>query len=106
MTTNTISLRDKGNDFEVTLTEGGSAVDISAATALAIIFIKPSGGEVEKVATVVNTGVDGKLHYARETGVDDPIDETGEGWKYYGKVTFSASQVFHSVDPQGFTVID
>jgi hypothetical protein len=99
--TDTISINDIGTDLQITITESGAAVDISAATALAVILKKPSGVEVTKTALLLNDGTDGVLHY---TTVSGDIDETGT-WSYRGRVTFSAAQVYHSIDPQTFIVI-
>lgn len=99
--TDYVDINDLGTDLQITITEGGAVVDISAATALAIILIKPSGAEVTKVASLLNTGTDGKLHYVT---LADDIDEKGV-WTYKARVTFSATQVYHSIDPQNFTVV-
>ena len=99
--TDTININDIGTDLQVTITETDAAVDISTATTLQVILKKPSGPEVTKTASLLNTGTDGILHY---TTVSGDIDEKGE-WSYRAKVTFSASQVYHSIDPQVFTVV-
>jgi len=102
MTTDTINIDDIGTDLQVTITEGGTAVDISSATDLVIILVKPSGAEVEKTAELLNDGTDGIMRYVTDS---DDIDEVGD-WSYYGRVTFSASEVYHSVDPQPFEVVE
>jgi hypothetical protein len=99
--TDTISINDIGTDLQITITESGTAVDISAATAVAIMLKKPSGEEVTKTASKLTDGTDGLIHY---TTVSGDIDETGT-WSYRGRVTFSATQVYHSIDPQTFEVI-
>jgi len=99
--TDYIDINDLGTDLQITLTEGGAVVDISAATALAILLTKPSGAEVTKTASLLNTGTDGILHYVT---LADDIDEKGV-WTYKARVTFSAERVYHSIDPQSFTVV-
>ena len=101
MTEQTLPINDIGTDLRVTITESGAVVDISAAAATAIIFVKPDGSTLEVVADKLTDGTDGILNYQTAAGV---IDQIGQ-WAYRGKVTFSASLVFHTVDPDTFTVI-
>jgi hypothetical protein len=98
--TEKITIDGIGTDFRITVKENDAVVDIATATALVIIFEKPSGVEVEKTASLLTDGTDGILHYQREAGV---IDEVGI-WTYRGKITFSASLVFYTIDPQTFEV--
>jgi len=95
-----VNENDVGVLFKVTAEENDAVVDIATATALAIIFKKPSGVEVERVASLFTDGTDGILKYAN---VADEFDELGE-WSYIGKVTFSASLVFYSRPPAIFMV--
>lgn len=102
MSTETISLGDIGTDFQVTVTEGGSAVDISSAATLQIEFTKPDGTVVTQTASLVNSGTDGKMQYVTDS---DDIDQQGI-WTYRGKVTFSAGvEVFFTNNPKQFTVV-
>ena len=98
--TETININDIGTDLQITVTETDVAVDISSAAALAMILTKPSGATVTKTALLLNDGTDGKLHYTTESG---DIDEVGN-WTYHGRVTFGAGSVFHTTNPQTFTV--
>jgi|GEM_PF-1894291 hypothetical protein len=100
--TDTISIDDDGTDLQVTITESGVAVDISAATAYAVILKDPDGIETEKTAAVLNDGTDGIIHYVLT--VADKNGKVGE-WSYKGKVTFSPTQIFHSIDPEVFEVV-
>lgn len=68
---------DIGTDIEVTVRDGASAVDISAATAKYLNFYKPSGGSVAKSATLSSDGTNGKMKY---TTVSGDLDEVGI-WK-------------------------
>ena len=102
MTTETISLRDLGTDFEVTIMEGAAVVDVSAATALEIEFKSPGGTKTVKTASLVNDGTDGKIHYKRLSG---DIARKGT-WSYLGIATFSATEKYHSISPVDFLVID
>lgn len=102
MSTETISLGDIGTDFQITVTEGGSAVDVSGASTLQIEFTKPDGTVETQTASLVNTGTDGLIRYITSSG---DIDQAGT-WSYRGKVTFSASQVFFTNNPKQFTVLE
>ena len=97
----TITLGDIGTDLQITVTEAGTAVDISSAAVLEVLLTKPSGTEIARTASRLNGGTDGKLHY---TTVAGDIDERGI-WSYRARVTFSPSQVYHSIEPQQFRVV-
>ena len=99
--TDTINIDDIGTDLQITVTESDVAVDISTSTLQEIILKKPDGTEVTKTASFINAGADGKIHYITLTG---DIDQVGQ-WSYRAKITFSATQVFHSIDPQTFEVV-
>ena len=99
--TDTISIDDIGTDLQVTITESGAAIDINTTTARAIILKKPDGTEVTKSADFLTDGQDGVIHYTTEDG---DIDQKGV-WSYRGRVTFSPTQIYHSIDPQEFTVV-
>jgi hypothetical protein len=71
---NKIHVQDFGVIFEVTIVEGGVAVDISAATTLTIKFKKPGGSTLTKTAVLSGTGVDGKMRY---TTVSGELDQVG-----------------------------
>ncbi len=99
--TDSIHINDIGTDLQITVQEGASVVDISAASTLQILLTAPSGAVKTKTATLINTGTDGQMHYTTQSG---DIDETGI-WSYRGRVTYSASQVYTTIDPQQFTVV-
>ena len=98
--TDTITINDIGTDLQITVKEGASVVDISAAATLQILLTAPSGAVKTKTATLINTGTDGQMRY---TTVSGDIDEIGT-WSYRGRVTYSASQVYTTIDAQEFTV--
>lgn len=97
----TIVLNDAGTDLRVTVKDAGVVVNISTATDLKVILRKPGGDEVEYSAALYTDGTDGILHYQLLLG-----DITTVGiWSYRGKVTFSASMIFTTKDPEEFEVI-
>jgi len=101
MTTETISLGDLGTDFQATIKEGATVVDLSTATTVEIEFTSPGGIKTTKTASLLNDGTDGILHYKRLAG-----DITRKGdWSYIGIATFSATEKYYSIDPTVFTVV-
>ena len=90
--TEKIRLGDIGTSFQSQIKEAGAVVPIDGATTLEMVFRKPSGTKVTQTASVLTDGLDGILKYVSLSG---DIDEYGE-WEYWGKVTFSASQVFEA----------
>jgi hypothetical protein len=99
--TDTISLADIGTDLQITITESGVAVPVSAASSIQIELTKPDGTVEVKTASNLTDGTDGVIHYVTVSG---DIDQVGT-WTYRGIVNFSASQKFHSIDPKTFEVI-
>lgn len=100
--TETTHINDIGTSLQITVTEGGAVVDISAATSLQITTKSPDGTETTYTASLVNDGTDGIMAYATQAG---DIDQAGT-WSYWGTVTFSATSKFTTIDPQTFTAID
>jgi len=95
------SVDDLGTDFQATIMEGASIVDISLATLLEIEFTSPGGKKFVKTASLLTDGLDGGLHYKRLAG-----DITKKGtWSYIGIATFSATEKYRSVEPTVFEVI-
>jgi hypothetical protein len=77
-----IRVDDEGTIFEITLTSGGAAVDISTATVLRIKFKKPTGTVVTQTAVFSTDGTDGKLRYTTVAGdLDVP-----KWWKLQGYI--------------------
>lgn len=54
-----------------------SVLDISGATTLELVFKKPSGTKLTKVAVLTTDGTDGQMEYVTISG---DLNETGE-WK-------------------------
>ena len=97
-----ITENDIGTDLEIDVEESDVALDVSSATALAIVLKSPAGVESTKTASNVTDGVNGKIHYLTVSG---DINEVGV-WSYRGKVTFSPSQIFYTRDPREFRVVE
>lgn len=81
---------DVGAKIGLTITDcaTGVAVDVSAATSLSLIFIKPSGARVEQTAAFADfggatgDGTDGRIMYTTTSGF---LDEIGT-WEVQGHV--------------------
>jgi len=78
---------DVGVIITVTITEAGSAKNISTASVKKIWFRDPNGDEVEKTAEFVTDGSDGKVKY---TTIADDLDTAGE-WEFQAKITTPAA---------------
>jgi len=87
--------------IQVEVLESDAVLDISTATATAILFTKPSGEIIERAASFLTDGTDGLITY---TTLESDLDQKGI-WSYRGRVTFSATKVFPTVDPDFFTVV-
>lgn len=83
-----VRLGDYGTRFKLTLKDDASVVDISTASLLELLFLKPSGAVVTKTALLFTDGTDGVVYYDVEDGL---IDEVGL-WKY--QVFFTMSTGF------------
>ena len=55
----------------------GSALDVSAATSLTMVFTKPDGETISRPANAANGGADGVVQYVTAEG---DLDQTGT-WK-------------------------
>ena len=91
MSSGEIRLNDR-TTFELEILDDGVVVDVSTATTLEIIFLKPSGTVVIKTATHSDDGVDGKIKYKAE---EEFLDEIGL-WKHQGYVELSEGDDYHS----------
>lgn len=101
MPANEIHINDVGTKILVTVKDGTSAVDISAAVAVGskqIIIKKPSGTKLEKDAVFNSDGIDGKIYYLIVLG---DFDEAGT-YKIQGKVIISDGTFY--TDIQSFKV--
>jgi hypothetical protein len=86
MAANEIHYNDIGTVLTITLKDGTSVVDISAATTYNIIFGKPDGTSVEQSGTFTTDGTDGKMYY---TTVDGDLDQVG-WWDIQAKIVDSS----------------
>lgn len=86
MAANEIHVGDVGTVFERTVTEGGTAVDVSAATVKQMIFRKPDGSLLTKTASFGTDGTDGVLTY---TTVDGDLDQPGQ-WQLQVRIVSAA----------------
>ena len=77
---------DIDTKFLVTLKDGTTAVDISTASTLEIIFEKSDGTVVAKTGTLNSDGTDGKMYYKT---IADDLDMIGS-WKIQGKVVIGS----------------
>jgi len=68
-----IHQNDIGTQFEVTVKDGSTAVDLAAASTKQLIFTKPSGAKVTKTAS--DGTATGQLTYTTASG---DLNETGE----------------------------
>lgn len=82
-----IRVSDIGTEFRVTITDEGTAVDISSATTLQMIFKKPSGETLTVDADLYTDGTDGIIFY---NTVDGDIDESGI-WKLQTYIVIGAA---------------
>ena len=98
MAANEIHQNDIGTKFLVTIKDGDSAVDISAASTKQIIIKKPSGTTLTNAAAFNADGTDGKIYY---NAVSGDLDETGTH-SIQGKVVISAGTFY--TDIQSFKV--
>lgn len=94
-----IFLGDVGTVFEATITENGTAVDISSATAKQIIFERADGSLLTVSAAFKTDGTDGIIVYTTLVG---NINILGM-WGWRGKVTLSSGGPF-STEQKSFRV--
>lgn len=100
--TERLSISDLGTSLQITVKEDDAIVDISTATATDIILRKPDGTEVEKTGSLLTDGTDGIVAYSTLSG---DIDQKGI-WSYRAKITFSATQVYRTINPVEFRVVN
>lgn len=90
-----IHVNDIGTVFTITITEGGSAIDISTATTKDFHFDKPSAnGKFSKTAIFVTDGTDGKLKYVSESEV---LDTAGD-WKIQAHIVMPNGEWRTNID--------
>jgi len=89
---------DIGVNFNITVMNGSSPLNVSSADNIYIIFQKPDGSDLIKTASLITDGTDGNIRY---TTVAGDLDQVGT-WQIQAKVDFTIS-VF-STDIQKFKV--
>lgn len=77
-----IHVGDYGSVGKLTVTEDGTAVDVSGYTMLQYIFTKPDGTTATKTAAFDTDGTNGVLAYTIEDGLFD----TAGVWKVRARV--------------------
>ena len=76
---------DWGTSFPLKIYGANNAIlDISSASPINIIFTKPDGTNFTREASLVTTGIDGRMEY---TTAASELNVAGD-WSYYGEVTF------------------
>jgi len=97
MAANEIHLNDVGTEFKLTISDAGTAVDVSSALEIKINFRKPDGTCFSKTASAVDAA-NGIVRYI--TGVGD-LDTTGT-WKLQAFVDFGSTEFYSDI--QSFRV--
>lgn len=80
-----IAVGDVGTVWDITVKDGGAAVDISAASAMSLLFNPPGAAVVTKTPVFTSDGSDGQIKY-----VSQPSLFTVPGtWTLQGKIEFT-----------------
>lgn len=90
---------DTGTEFRISITDDGTAVDISSATELYIIFKKPDGEILTVSANLWSDGTDGIIYY---NTVDGDLNQSGQ-WRIEALVNLGGSVFYSSIGT--FTVM-
>ena len=78
-----VHVNDIGTDFVVTLYDGSTALDVSAASSITVYLTKPSGEVLTKTASFVTDGTDGQI---KVSSADGDLDEP-DVWHIQAKIT-------------------
>lgn len=99
-----IQKNNVGTRFQATITEDGTAVDISSATTKELRFKKPDGSAtLVKSATFLTDGSDGIIYYDSQSGDLDVIG----GWKFQGYAVLTSPRAWDGYsEVKAFTVHD
>jgi hypothetical protein len=89
MSADEIRVGDKGTQFNVTLYDGTSVVDLSASTARTFEFRMATGTVFTVTASLVGSGTSGGLTYTVDTTTVLAVEGK---WKLQARVLFAASQ--------------
>jgi len=89
-----IHVDDVGTRFLMTVQDGSSGVDLSAATILQVKFKKPSDLVVSRTASLLSDGsaTSGVMYY----DIVDELDEAGN-YKLQGKVSVTAGTFYTDI---------
>jgi hypothetical protein len=93
MAANETHLDNIGTTFKLTVKDAGTVVDISSATTLNVIFVKPGGTTLTKTGVLVSDGTDGIMKYVTISG---DLNEVGT-WQLQGKVTFTSATYYSDI---------
>ena len=86
---------DIGTIIKATITDqDGAALDVSGASTLQLLFLKPNGILVTQTATMTGDGTDGVIQYVT---IADDLDVPGV-WKSQGLVIDAGKQHKSTVD--------
>lgn len=89
MSADEIHVGDKGTQFTVTLYDGTSIVDLSAATNISLEFKLPAGTIVTGTASIIGSGTAGQFMFTADTSTTWSADGK---WRMQAVVSFSASK--------------
>ena len=87
-----IHVNDIGTQFIITIKDGGSAVDISSSTDQKVYIKKPNTTTLEKDASFLTDGTDGKIEYIAVAG---DLDSPGN-YKIQAKIEMGGSVYYSS----------
>ncbi len=100
MAENEIHVDDIGTVIEVTLTEDGTAVNVSSATTQEIKIKSPKGTVKTKPTSFTTNGIDGKIEFI---SVANDFDEDGV-WRIQARVILATPVGTWNSDVGEFTV--
>lgn len=89
-----IRVGDIGVTFKVTISDCGTAVDISSASTKQILLYKPDGSLLTKSASFFTDGTDGILTYSTISG---DVDVAGF-WRIEAHVIIGSSEYYSEIE--------
>lgn len=89
MSADEIHVGDKGTQFTVTLYDGTSVVDLSAATNISLEFKLPTGTVATSTGTITGSGTAGMFSFTVDTSTTWAVDGK---WRMQAVVSFSSSK--------------
>ena len=88
-----IHKNDVGTIIRLTVTDDGSAVDLSASSTKQILLRKPSGQVLTKTASFTTDGTNGQIQY---TTIAGDLNEVGD-WRAQASLVFASSSWLSSI---------